>query len=370
VTVSAASADDHKQLRDELHRFFAAHAGLAAVREAPGHYDPAAWRRMATQLGLQGLCIPECFGGAGQGLAELGIVLDEMGYALAVSPYVATVVLAAQVIAAIGDEAARQRWLPGIAAGELTATLALIEDGGTWGLDVVDTIAEQAGGQWSVTGAKLFVLDGCTADLLLTVARTSAGLGVFAVSRGARGVSSRRMDTLDITRPLARLEFEAAPAVRADGPGDATGRLRAVLDLIAIALAAEQLGGARRCLDMAVGHAMTRVQFGRPIGSFQAIKHMCADVLVRLESARSAYLYAVGLEAGAGDRTAMAATVTRAMCSAAFSHAAKQNIQIHGGIGYTWEHDAHLFLRRAKSVELLFGSPSELLSRHADLAGI
>jgi alkylation response protein AidB-like acyl-CoA dehydrogenase len=266
------------------------------------------------------------------------------------SPFFATVALAGQALTASGDDAAKSRWLPGIADGSLTATLAIAEESGL--ADLTTTVTDGA-----LSGTKMFVIDGHTADLLLVVART----GLFAVEGGAPRVRRTRLETLDPTRRLARIDFDGAPAMRI---GDALPRK--ALDLAVAALAAEQVGGAQACLDMAVAHAKVRVQFGRPIGTFQAIKHKCADLLLAVEAARSAAYHA----ASAGEELPVAASVAGAYCSAAFTHAAKENIQIHGGLGYTWEHDAHLYLKRAKASEQLFGAPAAHRARLAELVGI
>jgi alkylation response protein AidB-like acyl-CoA dehydrogenase len=234
----------------------------------------------------------------------------------------------------------------------------------------VAATARPAGGGWAVTGAKLFVIDGDTADLLLVVAHAPDGPGVFAVDRGAPGVESARLDTLDLTRALASVTLGETPAVRVGAGRDAAAWLSEVRDLILAALAAEQLGGATRCLDLAVGYAKVREQFGRPIGSFQAIKHKCANLLLEVECGRSAVYYASEALAGKEEDAALAAVLAYVHCSQAFTRAAKECIQIHGGIGYTWEHDAHLYLRRAKSSELLFGPPARQRKRLAELAGI
>jgi alkylation response protein AidB-like acyl-CoA dehydrogenase len=295
-------------------------------------------------------------------------VLEEMGGALLVAPYFATVALAGQGLAASGDEDAMARWLPGIADGSLTATLAIAEDSGSWDLAEVAVTAEPAGDGWAVTGTKLFVIDGHTADLLLVVACAPGGPGVFAVERGAAGVEAARLDALDPTRALASVTLNDAPAVRVGAGRDTAAWLSEVRDLALAALAAEQLGGAARCLDMAVGYAKVREQFGRPVGSFQAIKHKCANMLLEVECGRSAVHHANEAVGGCQPDASLAAVLAYVHCSQAFTHAAKECIQIHGGIGYTWEHDAHLYLRRAKSSELLLGPPARQRARLAELA--
>nr|WP_246281537.1 acyl-CoA dehydrogenase family protein [Fodinicola acaciae] len=321
---------EQHELRATVRRFLAEKAG-----------DSLLWRQMADQLGLQGVALPEKYGGAGAGLTELAIVMEELGRVLLPSPYFATVALAGHALAECGDEA-KSRWLPAIVDGSLTATVAFS------GADV-----RACGGE--LTGTAMFVVDGDTADLLLVV----AGADLYAVE--GKSVRRTRLQTLDPTRRLGRLELDRTPAVRLDANVD---RVR---DLAVIALAAEQVGGARACLDAAVGYAKVRVQFGRPIGSFQAIKHKCADLLLEVEAARSAVEHAA---ATTGDDLPIAAALAAAYCSVVYTRVAKENIQIHGGIGYTWEHDAHRHLKRAKSSELLFGTPATHRARLADLVGI
>jgi len=364
---------EHEELRQVVRDFLREKSPSREVRrltEAGRNRDDAVWAQLAGQLGLHGIAVPTRYGGAGYGPIELGIVLEEMGRALLVAPFFATVALAGQALAASGDEAAKQRWLPGIADGSLTATLAVAEDAGCWDLGDVAAAAGPAGDGWAVSGSKSFVVDGHTADLLLVVARAADGLGVFAVEGGAAGVERRKLDTLDLTRDLAAVILRDAPAVRVGAGSDATAWLSAVTDLALAALAAEQAGGAARCLELSVDYAKTREQFGRPIGSFQAIKHKCAVMLLEVECGRSAAYHASAAVAGQQPDAPVAAALAHAYCSQAFTQAAKECIQIHGGIGYTWEHDAHLFLRRAKSSELLFGPPSVRRTRLAELTGI
>jgi len=367
--------------RDELRRvvrdFLGQKSPGSAVRrlmESGERRDDQVWAQLAGQLGLTGIAIPERHGGAGYGPAELAVVLEEMGGALLVAPYFATVALAGQALAASGDEDAMARWLPGIADGSLTATLAVGEESGSWSLSEVAATARPAGDGWVVTGDKLFVVDGDTADLLLVVAHAPDGPGVFAVERSAAGnqadgLESARLDTLDQTRALAAVTLRETPAVRVGPEGDA-GWLSDARDLALAALAAEQLGGAARCLDLSVGYAKIREQFGRPIGSFQAIKHKCATMLLDVECGRSAVQAAAEALAARQPDAPLAAALASIHCSRAFTRAAKECIQIHGGIGYTWEHDAHLYLRRAKSSELLFGPPARQRARLAQLAEI
>lgn len=386
LTHTLTHTEERDELRSALRRLLAEKSPSAAVRrwmESGEGYDPALWRQLAGQLGLTGIAVPEEYGGSGGTAVELGVVLEELGKALLPSPYFATVALAGQALTASGDRAAQARWLPGIAAGELTATVAVAEERGSWRVEDVATTAtrvDEAG--WTVSGTKMFVVDGATAGLLLVVAGTEAGPGLFAVENGVPGVTRTPLDALDPTRRLARVELDGVRALRVGPDGDATAYLRTVLDLAAVGLASEQVGGAQACLDAAVEYAKTRVQFGRPIGSFQAVKHACADLLLAVEAARSAAHHAVTVAAQeqAGEQAAesagepaelpTSAALAAAYCAGTYTHAAKQNIQIHGGIGYTWEHDAHLHLRRAKSSEHLLGAPAAHRARLADLVGI
>ena len=375
--MSAGDSAEHDELRQVVRRFLGDRSPSREVRrlmEAGESRDEQVWALLAGQLGLTGIAVPERYGGAGYGPAELGIVLEEMGGALLVAPYFATVALAGQALAASGDEDAMARWLPGIAGGSLTATLAVAEDSGSWDLAEVAATAEPAAGSadngWAVTGTKLFVIDGHTADLLLVVANAPDGPGVFAVERETEGTERVRLDSLDLTRALAAVTLHGARATRVGAGRDTAAWLSQVRDLAQAALAAEQLGGAARCLDMSVGYAKVREQFGRPIGSFQAIKHKCANLLLEVECGRSAVHHASEAVAGGQPDAPLAAAIAYAYCSRAFTRAAKECIQIHGGIGYTWEHDAHLYLRRAKSSQLLFGPPARQRTRLAELAGI
>ena len=364
---------EQEELRSSLRRFFASRSPTSEVRrlaDTADGYDPLVWKQMAEQLGLQGLAIPEEYGGFGYSIVELEIVFEEMGRALVCAPYFSSVGLASQVLLALGDDTDKERWLPSIADGSLIATVAVTDEDAAWGLDRVSTTATEAGGTWTIDGSKMFVVDGHIAGLLLVVARTSEGLGVFADEGSQAGLTRTSLSVLDFTRKLARVDFDSVAARRIGPDSDASSAISGALDVALAALAAEQVGGAARCLEMAVDYAKTRVQFGRAIGSFQAIKHKCADMLLQVESAKSAAYYAAWSAAGGASELPVAAALAKAYCSDAYFHVAAENIQIHGGIGYTWEHDAHLYFRRAKSSQLLFGDPRYHRSRLADLVGI
>ncbi|HUY22958.1 MAG TPA: acyl-CoA dehydrogenase family protein [Acidimicrobiales bacterium] len=364
-----AFSEEQEELRRSVRRFLEDKSPISEVRrlmETTEGYDPAVWDQMANQLGLQALAIPEEYGGAGFGYVELTVVFEEMGGALLCSPYFSTVALAANALLSSGDESAKKDLLPGIASGETIATLALTEDSGRWDADGITLAAAGAGGEWTLDGHKMFVIDGHNANLVIVAARTGKGVGLFAVEGGAAGMTATPLATMDQTRKQARIEFSSTPARLVGEEGGAAAALSRTLDLAAVALAAEQVGGAQRCLDMAVEYAKTRIQFGRPIGSFQAIKHKCADMLLEVESAKSAAYYAGWAAAEDSEELPVVASLAKSYCSEAYFHAAAENIQIHGGIGFTWEHDAHLYFKRAKSSELMLGDPSyhrELLAQ-------
>ena len=364
-----AFSEEQEELRRTVRSFLEQKSPEAEVRrlmETTEGYDPAVWKQMGEQLGLQGLAVPEDFGGSGFSYIELGVVLEEMGRALLAAPYFSTVVLAANTLLHCGDDAAKKEYLPGIASGETIATLAFTEDAGRWDADGIQMQASGSGDRWTLDGTKMFVLDGHVADLVLVAARTGAGISLFAVSGDAQGLTRTPLSTMDQTRKQARLEFSGTPARLIGSDGGGWDVLSRVLDLAAVGLAAEQVGGAQRCLEMSVEYAKVRVQFGRPIGSFQAIKHKCADMLLEVESAKSAAYYAMWAASELNDELPVVASLAKAYCSDAYFHAAAENIQIHGGIGFTWEHPAHLYFKRAKSSELLLGDPTyhrELLAQ-------
>jgi alkylation response protein AidB-like acyl-CoA dehydrogenase len=357
-----AFTDEQRELAATLRRFLQDKSGSSEVRrlmQTEAGYDPRTWAQLAGQLGLPGLIIPEKHGGSGAGPVELALVCEEMGRALLCAPYFATAVLATAALLASGDEAAQEEFLPGIADGATIATLAVSEDDGAWRAEGVSARARRSGDGYVLDGRKSFVIDGHTAGLLLVVAQADGGPTLFAVRGDAEGLGRRPLQTLDLTRKQAALSLDAVPARLIGAEGSAADVVAATLRLAAVALAAEQVGGAQRCLDMSVEYAKIRMQFGRPVGSFQAIKHMCADMLLEVESARSAAYYAAWAAQDGSDELPLVASLAKACCSEAYFRAAADNIQIHGGIGFTWEHDAHLYYRRAKSAELMLGTPAE-----------
>jgi len=364
-----AFTEEQEELRKTVRQFLDAKSSEAAVREqmeTEAGFDAAVWSQMAEQMGLQGLAIPEEFGGSGYSYVELGIVLEEMGRALLCAPFFSSVVLAANTLIQSGDDAAKAAHLPGIASGETIATLAFTEPSGKWDESGITMEASGAGDSWTLNGTKMFVLDGHTANLIIVAARTGKGVSLFTVAGDAAGLTRTALSTMDQTRKQAKLEFSNTPATLLGEEGNGWNVLGTVLDLAAVGLAAEQVGGAQKVLEMAVDYAKVRVQFGRPIGSFQAIKHKCADMLLEVESAKSAAYYGMWCAAEMNDELPSVASLAKAYCSEAYFHATAENIQIHGGIGFTWEHPAHLYFKRAKSSELLFGDPTyhrELLAQ-------
>ena len=371
-----AFSEEQEELRTSVRRFLEDKSPSATVRklmETEEGYDADTWRQIA-DLGWQSMHIPEEYGGSGFSYIELIILLEEQGRALFCAPFFSTVCLATNAILLAGTGDQKKQLLPGIANGETIATLAFTEPSGRWDAAGITMSAKKEGDGYTLNGTKLFVLDGHTANLIIVAARTGEGDGpegvsLFAVDPSTQGVSRKALNTMDQTRKQAEVKFEGVK-VGADSllgsEGDGWRHLERVLDLAAVALAAEQVGGAQKVLEMAVEYAKVRVQFGRPIGSFQAIKHKCADMLLEVESAKSAAYYAGWAAREMNEELPVVASLAKAYCSEAYFHAAAENIQIHGGIGFTWEHPAHLYCKRAKSSELLFGDPTyhrELLAQ-------
>ncbi|NKQ58059.1 acyl-CoA/acyl-ACP dehydrogenase [Amycolatopsis sp. K13G38] len=360
---------EQEQFRASVRRFLEDTSPETEVRrlmDSADGYDKDVWRAMAGRLGLQGLAIPEEFGGSGFTFVELAIVLEELGRALTCVPYFSSVVLAATLLLASGDEAAKRQYLPGIADGSLLATVALAESSDRWDERGVTLAATASGAGWRLSGEKRYVLDGHIADVVFVAARTPAGVSLFGVDRGAAGLSTELMSTMDKTRKQARVRFSDTPARLVGADGEGWPVVSRTLDVAAVGLAAEQAGGAARVLEMSVDYAKVRVQFGRVIGSYQAIKHKCADMLLEVESARSAAYHGAAAVAGASAELPVVASLAKAYCSEAFTHAASENIHIHGGVGFTWEHPAHLYFKRARTSHALFGGPTyhrELLAR-------
>jgi len=363
--VDFAWNEEQEALREQARAFLAQHSSSEAVRRAmesePGH-DPDTWKRIGSELGWPGVIVPEAYGGIGLAFTDLVALLEPMGEALLCSPFFASVCLGANALLVAGNESQRAQHLAGIAEGRVSATLAFAgPDGASAGIR-----AEAApDGGAVLAGGEHHVLDGHVADLVVVTAREAEGegtdgLSLFLVSGDAEGLTRRVLPTLDQTRRRAELRLEGVrvPAeARLGEPGAAGPALRKILDRACVALAAEQVGTAQRCLDLAVAHAKERVQFGRPIGSFQAIKHKCADMMLLVESARSAAYYAGCIAADDTDELPAVASLAKAYASDAAFHCAGEALQIHGGVGFTWEYDVHLHLKRAQGDREMLGSP-------------
>jgi len=362
--VESEASEERRAFRDGLRRFLSERAPSAALRRTlagEAGFDPALWQAATRELGLPGLCIAESAGGQGFGPREQALALRELGHALACTPFFASCVLAGGALAALPRSEVRDALLAAIASGE-TASLAWIEPGAGFALEEVALTARDGARGVLLRGAKTCVLDGHFAQHLLLVAREPGscgleGLTLYRVDPDADGLARRRLASFDATRPLARLELSDVPAVATGRRGEDGPGLARALDRARVALANEMVGVTERVLEMAVGYAKVRTQFGRPIGSFQAIKHKCADLWIGLEAARTAADHAADVAArGDSDaELALAASLAQAWCSDLCFRASAENIQIHGGIGFTWEHDAHLYFRRAKSSEILLG---------------
>ncbi|MDQ7903745.1 acyl-CoA dehydrogenase family protein [Phytohabitans sp. ZYX-F-186] len=333
-------SQEQEQLRETLRAFLARFGD-----------DKEVWGRLTGELGLTALAIDERYGGFGATLAEVGIALEETGRALLAAPYLPTVATAA----ALGEAAADE--LPGIAAGTTVATLAVAEPGTAWRLDALATTARESGGGWRLDGVKEYVLDGQHADLLAVVAEG----GLFLV----RAEETRRTghSTLDQTRPQARVVFDGAPGVRV---GDGRAAAHAV-DLHLLALAAESVGVARASLEATAAHLLTRTQFGVPLATFQALRHRVADLAVKVEAATSTVWYALRADP---DELPVAAPLAKVVATEAAYAVTAESIQLHGGIGFTWEHDAHRYFKRATANRLLFGDPVTLRRLVGARAGI
>ncbi|MGW0939944.1 acyl-CoA dehydrogenase family protein [Streptomyces sp. NPDC002666] len=341
----------------------------SAVRSVlTGRQSEAGWAPLTEQIGGAGLAVPEEYGGAGGGARDVHVLMEELGRTLSPLPCLGSAVLTVGALLASGDKEACGRLLPGLAEGASVGALAWAEQG-SWDHEAIRAEAVRGyGGAWQITGTKEYVLDWPRVDVLLVAARTAHGVSLFEVAPGTAGVRREPVVTMDGTRAQARWVLDAAEGRLLGADGDGGRYLDHVRDLACTALAAEQVGAAERCLELTVEYARNRVQFGRPIGSFQAVKHRLADAYVLVESARSAALgaaFAADEDPGALPR---AAAVAKSVCSEAFSAVAGEMIQLHGGIGITWEHDAHRYFKRAHGSGELFGPPARHRARLA--AGI
>ncbi|MGH7264903.1 MAG: acyl-CoA dehydrogenase family protein [Candidatus Rokuibacteriota bacterium] len=324
------------------------------------------WQKLA-ELGWLGLVYPEAYGGVGLGFVDLTVVLEEMGRAVMPGPYFSSVLLGGLAILEAGSDAQKQAWLPKIATGEARATLALLEESGALGPAGIQLAAKPGkAGRYVLSGTKLFVPDAHGADVLVVAARTGkgtrdaadGGVSLFLVPADARGVTTTLLPTMDQTRKLCEVTLsrvEVGPDAVLGGPDQGWAPLARVLDKATVGLCAEMCGGAQKVLEMCTEYAKVRVAFGKPIGAYQAVKHKCADMLVAVENAKSITYYAAWAVDEAVAEGPLAASMAKAYVSDAYRKAAGDAIQIHGGIGFTWEHDLHLYFKRAKGSEVTLG---------------
>jgi alkylation response protein AidB-like acyl-CoA dehydrogenase len=370
--------EEQELLRSTARKFLENECSSEFVRkrmaEADGVTDEF-WAKVAEQ-GWLGLVFPEEHGGSGLGFVDLTVLMEEMGRAVMPGPFVSTVLLGGLAIQTAGSPAQRAEWLPKIAAGRARSTLAWTEPSGRWDAAGITAQARSVPGGWALSGTKLFVPDAHLADVLVVVARTGDGrnpedgVGLFLVGKGAAGLEIKLLPTMDQTRKLCEVTFND---VRVTGdavlgaPGAGWSPLSRVIERATVALCAEMCGGAQRVLDMTVDYAKIRVAFGRPIGSYQGVKHRAADMLVDVENAKSLTYYAAWAVDENAPEAALAASMAKAYCSDAFRRVSAAGIQLHGGIGFTWEHDLHLYFKRAKSSEFTFGDATFHRERVAQL---
>ncbi|OUZ07656.1 hypothetical protein BHE97_16300 [Aeromicrobium sp. PE09-221] len=374
MTDDQVLSQEHRVFQQTMRRFFDKAVPESYVRdfyEGEAGFDPAMWRRLDAEFGLPGLAVPEEFGGSGAGLIELVLVMEEMGRCLLPSPFLGSAGLATSVLLRLGDTEVNTCLVPRLVSSGDFAALAVTVSSGDWSEDAVSVRAEGGGDDtFRLSGTVRFVLDGDLAPLLLVAARTTSGISLFEVEPDARGLDRQRARSLDPTRRLATVVMHDVDGRLVGHEGTAWPAIRRGLDDAALLLAAEQVGAAERCMDLSVEYARTRHQFGRPIGSFQAIKHKCADMLLRVESARSAVYAAAFALDQANPQASRAVDVAAAYSGDAFSWVAKEMIQVHGGIGFTWEHPAHWYFRRATSSAALFGSATARRRRIAAALGM
>ena len=354
-------SDDQKQLRDQARKFLSEKCSPKAVRavlEGKSPYDKELWKGLA-EMGFLGVAIPEEFGGAGAGHLELCVIAEEMGRALAPVPFSSTVYLAAEALLLAGSDAQKKKWLPKIASGEAIGTLALFEGAGNPSPKAIKLAAD--GGM--LNGVKKPVPDGAQADFAVVAARTGSSgresdISLFLIDMKGGGIEVKDLTNVDPTRGQAEVTFKNCKAEPLGKTGEGWSILTQVLDRAAVLTGFEQVGGADRALEMGRDYALDRIAFGRPIGSFQAVKHMLADMYVSATLARSnCYYGAWALSTNAGELPE-AAAAARISATQAFQHCAKNNIQVHGGMGFTWEFDCHMYYRRANAVALGLGSLS------------
>ena len=353
-------SEEQEMLRESARHFLESECPMTYVRqmmEDETGYAEDQWQKMA-ELGWLGLIFPEQNGGSGLNIVDLTVVLEEMGRIVMPGPFFATVLLGGSAVEIGGNEEQKQAYLPRIIDGSLKATIAHLEESARWDEAGIQLSAREHKGSYSLSGTKLFVPDAHNAGLLVVPARTSGGITLFLVDAKNPGVTTRVLKTMDQTRKLCEVRFDAVEVAADAVLGELDQGwplLERIVDRAKVGICAEMCGGAQRVLDMSVEYAKVREQFGKPIGSFQAIQHKCANMLVQVESAKSATYYAAWAVANGVDEAHLAACMAKAYGSDAFRMVSGEGIQIHGGIGFTWEHDMHLYFKRAKASEVTFG---------------
>jgi alkylation response protein AidB-like acyl-CoA dehydrogenase len=361
-----AYSSEQQDFRASLRKLLSDRAPLSLVRSRLGDsHDPALWRSLTNDMGVLGLDVPEEYGGFGFSLIETSIALSELGRSLAPVP-VATAVFAIQAVLRLGTEAQKKELLPALVSGERIAAFAV---SGAHDLTTSTVEAVASGDSVLLTGSRPHVLHGHVADLFLVPAADADGIGLYLVDATATGVHvGGRERSFDLTRPVSVVTLESAPATALGGRS--AGEFDALMDVVRTLLAAEMVGAAEACLDMSVAYAKQRVQFNRAIGSFQAIKHRCSEMAVEIDAAQAALAWAAMVAADADPQLHTAGVLAKAHAADTFTACAGWNIQVHGGIGFTWEHDAHLYFRRAKTDEVLFGNSTHHRALLADRVGI
>ena len=362
--------EEQAQLRSAVRGFCTENFDEQTVRrlmESDPPFDPKLWARLGSELGVLGLAVPEAEGGAGGTLVDQAVAVEELGAALACGPLFGTVLLAIPALLAAPAGSARDALLAQLVEGERTAAVAVGDRSGAFDPAAVIISAISASDDAALTGTAERVVDAGAADDLLVAARGPDGVGLYAVDAAGSGVTRTPLVTLDLTRPQATVQFSDAPARLVAGSQDADRVITQALQVGSTLLAAEQVGAAQHLLNLSVEYAKSRLQFGRLIGSFQAIKHRLADMLVDLEHARSAAYHAAWALTDGSDDPALAASIAQATCSATFARIAADTIQVHGGIGFTWEHQAHLYFKRASTDAALLGTAEQHRERVATL---
>ena len=367
-------SEEQQQLKESARGFLAKECPTTLVRRIMASDDGMPrelWAAMA-KLGWHGLVVPEKFGGAGLTMLDVAMLLEELGFANTPGPFLFSSVLAAKILAEGGSDDLSSKWLPKLANGAAIGTVAIVEQGGGLGASDIAATARKDGAGWKLNGAKWFVPYANVADFIVIAAKTGAGsddVALFAVETRAQGVSVAELKNLDLTRRVSVVELRDVVVPAAAGLAGGAGLLRRLIDLGAVGVAADSLGGAERALDMAVEYSKVREQFGKPIGSFQALKHAAAEIVADLEPARALLWYAAHAQDALPDAAPRAAAMAKARLSDIYSRASDRAVLMHGGIGFTWEHDIHLWFKRARFNESYFGSPVFHRDRVATLSG-